>query len=78
MLGLCTRGRGSIFKDRDVAFELFKKAAKLGEARGQYMVGYIYQSGMLHPDQESDYENGYLWSAIALMNGFEKSEIGDD
>ena len=37
------------------------------------MVGYIYQSGMLHPDEESDYERGYLWSAIALMNGFEKA-----
>ena len=73
MLGvLYMRGEG-IFKDRDVAFELFKKAAKLGEARGQYMVGYIHQSGMLHPDEESDYERGYLWSAIALMNGFEKA-----
>ena len=73
MLGvLYMRGEG-IFKDRDVAFDLFKKAAKLGEARGQYMVGYIHQSGMLHPDEESDYERGYLWSAIALMNGFEKA-----
>jgi TPR repeat protein len=73
MLGvLYMRGEG-IFKDREVAFDLFKKAAKLGEARGQYMVGYIHQSGMLHPDEESDYERGYLWSAIALMNGFEKA-----
>ena len=73
MLGaLYMRGEG-IFKDRDEAFRLFQKAARLGEARGQYMVGYIYQSGMLHPDEESDSERGYLWSAIALMNGFEKA-----
>ena len=73
MLGaLYMRGEG-IFKDRDKAFELFKKAARLGESRGQYMVGYIYQSGMLHPEEKSDHERGYLWSAISLMNGFEKA-----
>ena len=73
MLGaLYMRGEG-IFKDRDEAFRLFQKAARLGEVKGQYMVGYIHQSGMLHPDEESDHERGYLWSAIALMNGFEKA-----
>ena len=73
MLGaMYMRGEG-IFKDRDQASELFKTSAKLGEVRGQYMVGYIYQSGMLHPDEKSDYESGYFWSAIALMNGFEKA-----
>ena len=73
MLGvLYMRGEG-IFRDREKAFELFLKAAKLGEVRAQYMVGYIYQSGMLHPDEESDSERGYLWSAVALLNGFEKA-----
>ena len=73
MLGvLYMRGEG-IFKDRDKAFELFKKSASLGDVRGQYMVAYIYQSGMLDPEEESDYQRGYLWSAIALMNGFEKA-----
>ena len=73
MLGvLYMRGEG-IFKDREQALKLFEKAAKLGEARGQYMVGYIYQSGMLDPEEKADYRRGYFWSAIALMNGFEKA-----
>ena len=73
MLGvLYMRGEG-IFKDQEKAFELFFKAAKVGDIRAQYMVGYIYQSGMLDPDEESDSLRGYLWSAVALMNGFEKA-----
>ena len=39
------------------------------------MVGYIYQSGMLDEDDQSDSENGYLWSAVALINGFEKARL---
>ena len=73
MLGvLYMRGEG-IFKNVEKAFELFLKAAKRGDVRSQYMVGYIYQSGMLDPDEKSDSERGYLWSAMALINGFEKS-----
>ena len=75
MLGvLYMRGEG-IFKNVDKAFELFLKAAKNGSVRGQYMVGYIYQSGMLNEDDESDSERGYLWSAVALINGFEKARL---
>ncbi len=75
MLGVMyMRGEG-IFKNVDKAFELFLKAAKKGSVRGQYMVGYIYQSGMLDEDDQSDSENGYLWSAVALINGFEKARL---
>lgn len=73
MLGvLYMRGEG-IFKNQDLALELFLKSAKLGEVRGQYMAGYIYQAGITDPNDESDSELGYFWCAVALMNGFEKA-----
>ncbi len=75
MLGvLYMRGEG-IFKNVERAFELFLKAASQGSVRAQYMVGYIYQSGMADPDNESDSERGYLWSAVALINGFDKARL---
>ena len=30
---------------------------------------------MLDEDNQSDSENGYLWSAVALINGFEKARL---
>lgn len=75
MLGvLYMRGEG-IFKNTARAFELFYRAAKEGSVRAQYMVGYIYQSGMIDPDEDSDSEKGYFWSAVALINGFEKARL---
>ena len=75
MLGvLYWRGEG-IFKNEERAFELFVKAARAGNPRSQYMVGYIHQSGVLDPDENSDSRNGYFWSAVALINGFEKARM---
>ena len=39
------------------------EVAKLGEVRGQYMAGYIYQAGITDPNDESDSELGY-WCAV--------------
>lgn len=57
-------------KDYSKAVELYKKAAKQGDARAQYLLGVKYVNGHgLHENKKL----AYAWFAIAFNSGYEKA-----
>ncbi len=74
MLGLIYyQGLGLMQNDRR-AKSYFVKAAKNGNVMGQFMLSYMLQVGEGHPDKEPEPLKAFIWSSIAIENGYNEAD----
>tara|TARA_B100000902_G_C26561526_1_gene552120 strand:- start:20 stop:490 length:471 start_codon:yes stop_codon:yes gene_type:complete len=67
-------GRG-VERDLTIAFDYCEKAALKGSSRAQNNLAFMYMKGM---GIQKSYVNAYVWSLIAISNGYSSHGIRDD
>ena len=60
-------GKNNIKKDYLKALSLYKQAAKQGNCKAQYMIGYMYHNGL---GVEKDYREAFYWFEKASSNNY--------
>jgi TPR repeat protein len=64
-------GRG-FAEDRPKGIEWYRKAAELGDAESQFMLGWCYRNGLTLP---TDKVKALMWMTLS-MDSFDESESG--
>ena len=74
MLGLIYYQGYGLMQNYDRAKTYFVKAAKNGNTMGQFMLSFMLQVGEGHPDREPEPLKAFIWSSIAIINGYAKAD----
>ena len=70
MLGLIYYQGLGLMQNYRRAKSYFIKAAKNGNVMGQFMLSFMLQVGEGHPDKEPEPLKAFIWSSIAIENGY--------
>ena len=70
MLGLIYYQGHGLIQNYSRAKDYFVKAAKNDNAQGQFMLSFMLQVGEGHPDEEPEPLKAFIWSSIAIQNGY--------
>lgn len=70
MLGLIYYQGLGLMQNYRRAKGYFIKAAKNGNVMGQFMLSFMLQVGEGHPDKEPEPLKAFIWSSIAIENGY--------
>ena len=70
MLGLIYYQGLGLMQNYWRAKNYFVRAAKNGNVMGQFMLSYMLQVGEGHPDREPEPLKAFIWSSIAIENGY--------
>ena len=70
MLGLIYYQGLGLMQNYRRAKSYFIKAAKNGNVMGQFMLSFMLQVGEGHPDREPEPLKAFIWSSIAIENGY--------
>lgn len=70
MLGLIYYQGHGLMQNYTRAKRYFIKAAKHENVMGQFMLSYMLQIGEGHPDKEPEPLKAFIWSSIAIKNGY--------
>ena len=70
MLGLIYYQGLGLMQNYRRAKSYFIKAAKNGNVMGQFMLSFMLQVGEGHPDKEPEPLKAFIWSSIAIANGY--------
>ncbi len=70
MLGLIYYQGLGLMQNYRRAKSYFVKSAKNGNVMGQFMLSFMLQVGEGHPDKEPEPLKAFIWSSIAIQNGY--------
>ena len=74
MLGLIYYQGLGLMQNYWRAKNYFVRAAKNGNVMGQFMLSYMLQVGEGHPDREPEPLKAFIWSSIAIENGYSEAD----
>ena len=74
MLGLIYYQGLGLMQNYWRAKNYFVRAAKNGNVMGQVMLSYMLQVGEGHPDREPEPLKAFIWSSIAIENGYSEAD----
>ena len=74
MLGLIYYQGHGLMQNYTRAKTYFVKAAKNGNAQGQFMLSFMLQVGEGHPEKEPEPLKAFIWSSIAIQNGYSEAD----
>ena len=74
MLGLIYYQGLGLMQNYWRAKNYFVRAAKNGNVMGQFMLSFMLQVGEGHPDREPEPLKAFIWSSIAIENGYSEAD----
>jgi len=74
MLGLIYYQGLGLMQNYRRAKSYFVKSAKNGNVMGQFMLSFMLQVGEGHPDKEPEPLKAFIWSSIAIQNGYSEAD----
>ena len=74
MLGLIYYQGHGLMQNYPRAKTYFIRAAKNGNVMGQFMLSFMLQVGEGHPDKEPEPLKAFIWSSIAIQNGYSEAD----